>query len=80
VAERKLAFMADEAREVAELVFDLQYDGPALQTHEMDVRDLAPALLATAELFQEMNRVAHPTDPEVSVNVGATGMDRFLLS
>ena len=77
--EAKLVRMADEAREMAELVFDLQYDGPALQTHEMNVRDLAPALVATAELFQEMNRLARPTDPDISVNVRATGAGSFLV-
>ena len=42
---------------MAELAFDLEYDGPALASHEMDVKRLAPALFATAELFQEMNRI-----------------------
>ena len=28
----------------------IRYDGPALVSHEMDVQDLAPALLAMAEI------------------------------
>lgn len=64
---------------MADLTFDLEYDGPALQAHEMNVRDLAPALVATADLFQEMNRVVRPTDPPVSVNLRATSTGSFLV-
>ena len=34
----------------------IRYDGPALAGHEMDVQDLAPALLAMAEIVQIANR------------------------
>lgn len=34
----------------------LRYDGPALRDHEMDVQDLAPALLALADIIQAANR------------------------
>jgi len=64
---------------MAEAAFDLQYDGSALQTHEMDVRDLAPALVATAELFQQMNRELWPNQPSITVNVRATAEGSFLV-
>lgn len=62
-----------------EFSFDLTYDGAALSQHEMDVRDLAPALLSTANLFRSLNRELHPTDPDVQVNIKATGEGSFLL-
>jgi hypothetical protein len=69
--------MANREDALAELAFRLEYDGPALQTPEMSVRDLAPALMATADLFQEVNRVLRPTDPDVSVNIRATSTGSF---
>lgn len=64
---------------VAEMAFDLEYDGPALDEHEMDVRDLAPALISMADLFQEMNRRLHPVAPPLAVNVKATSGGSFLV-
>lgn len=64
----------------ADLAFDLEYEGPALETHEMDVRELAPALLHTAELFQRINRHLRPTDPDITVNVRATAPGSFSVN
>jgi len=61
------------------LDFGVEYDGPALALHEMDVRDLAPALLSAADLFQSLNRLIHPTDREVQVNIMATEQGSFLV-
>ncbi len=39
--------------------FYIVYDGPALESSEMDVRQLAPALHAVGDLFDAANRVLH---------------------
>lgn len=51
--------------------FTLTYDGPALASHEMDVRDLAPAMLAVGELFDAINMLLNGEAATVKVNVRA---------
>ena len=51
--------------------FILTYDGPALQSHEMDVRELAPAMLAVGELFDAMNLLLNGESAEIQVKVKA---------
>jgi hypothetical protein len=51
--------------------FTLTYDGPALRGHEMNVRDLAPAMLAVGELFEALNRLYNGKLADVAVNVKA---------
>lgn len=53
----------------ASIQFSIKYDGPALETHEMDVRELAPALLALSSLLEESNRALNGDKPEIRVNV-----------
>jgi hypothetical protein len=49
--------------------FQIIYDGPALENHEMDIRDLAPALLAVGDLLEEANKTLYGDLATVSVNV-----------
>jgi hypothetical protein len=51
--------------------FTLTYDGPALRNHEMNVRDLAPAMLAVGEVFEALNSLYNGKAAEVAVNVRA---------
>lgn len=65
--------------------FSIKYDGPALASHQMDVRELAPALIALSNLLEEANRAAFPDAAEVRVNVqgnfkgGSFGVDFVAL-
>src|SRR5690348_6821595 len=49
----------------------IRYDGPALADHEMDVAELAPALLALASLIQTANHKFNGDRASVRVVVNA---------
>ena len=51
--------------------FEVVFEGEAVKNGEMDVRALAPSLLALADLFQESNRVLNGDRAGVSVSVRA---------
>ena len=61
--------------------FSIKYDGPALADHQMDVRELAPALIALSSLLEEANNAAFDGSNEVRVQVkgnfkgGSFGVD-----
>ena len=57
--------------------FSIVYDGPALRAGTMDVRDLAPALLAFGQLFDAANRTLNGDAARVNVNVHATKAGSF---
>lgn len=65
----------------AKVHFSIKFDGPALASHQMDVRELAPALIALSELLEHSNKAAFPDASEVRVNVqgnfkgGSFGVD-----
>ena len=52
--------------------FHVVYDGPALTEHRMDVRDLAPALVAIADLFTAPNKEINGEAAELRVQVNAS--------
>jgi hypothetical protein len=49
--------------------FQVIYDGSALENNEMDVRELAPALVAVADLLEEANLLINGGGSRVDVNV-----------
>lgn len=69
----------------ASVHFSIKYDGPALAAHQMDVRELAPALIALSQLLEEANRAAFPDSDEVRVQIkgnfrgGSFGVDLVAL-
>lgn len=52
--------------------FHLTYDGPALATHEMSARDLAPALIAVSDLLEQANLTLNGERARVAVTVKAS--------
>jgi len=52
--------------------FSVKYDGPALVTHEMDVRELAPALIALADMLKAANHTLFGDKADIQVNVKGT--------
>lgn len=59
--------------------FLLKYDGEALASHQMNVKDLAPALLALGEMIEEANRTLNDDKVQVAVNIKATGEGSVLV-
>ncbi len=56
---------------MSEAHFQIVYDGEAVRNGDMDVRSLAPALLALGDLFQQANTIINENKAEVSVRVRA---------
>jgi len=48
--------------------FSIKYDGPALQSHQMDIRELTPALIALSNMLEE-----NPPSSKMIIN-GASAM------
>jgi hypothetical protein len=57
--------------------FTITYSGPALDSSKMDVRELAPALLAFGSLLEESNRVLNGNTAALAVKVKRFEMGLF---
>ncbi len=57
--------------------FDIIYDGPAVADGSMNVRDLAPAMLAVGTLFEAANNITNGQRAKVNINVRATSPGSF---
>lgn len=55
-----------------DMKFRIVYDGPALDSHEMDVRDLAPALLSLSDVFEEASKTVYGKSSKISIRVNAS--------
>lgn len=62
----------DTMENMSKATFHVLYDGPALASHEMDVRDLAPALLALGEVLEESNKALNDNKAKITVKVRAS--------
>jgi len=61
----------EESSDVRLASFSLQFDGEALKSGLMDVRELSPALLSIGKLCEDANRALNGDRAKVSVNVTA---------
>src|SRR5690606_28850712 len=64
-------------RTMSQATFKLVYDGEALKEGEMDVADLAPALLAMGDFVRASARAVYGEEAQVSVKVKATKEGSF---
>lgn len=58
--------------DMSKVTFHVLYDGPALASNEMDVRDLAPALLALGAVLEEANSTLNDSRAKIAVKVRAS--------
>ena len=59
------------------MTFKILYDGEALRQGEMNVRELAPALIALDDLISESNREIYPGGQPISLNFKAVEKGSF---
>lgn len=64
-------------RHMSESDFKVVFSGPAVEEGEIDVRDLAPALLALGDVFQAANTALNGSESTASVKVRATASGSF---
>jgi hypothetical protein len=64
---------------VADTAFQVTYDGPALASGRMPVRDLAPALLALGDLFADASALIYPDRKPVALSIEATEQGSFVV-
>ena len=62
---------------MSESHFTLIFDGEAVEKGEIDVRDLAPPLLAIGDMIQQANKLINGEKASVSVKVNATQKGSF---
>jgi hypothetical protein len=60
--------------------FTIAYDGPALREGAMDVRDLAPALMALGQLLDAANVRINGQDAQIKLQVRATEHGSFQIA
>lgn len=62
---------------MAETDFIVRYGGPGISEGRINVRDLAPSLLALGEVFYEANRIVNPGGVDVALEIVAAADGSF---
>ena len=65
--------------DVVPIELDLSYHGPALVGGQMNVRDLAPAMLSVGSLFESANELLNGERATVNISVRATSRGSFQI-
>lgn len=65
---------------MGDALFSIAFSGAAVENGDIDVRDLAPALLALGDLIQEANKVINGDSSSAVVKVRATDRGSFEIS
>jgi hypothetical protein len=55
----------------------MTYEGEALENNTMDVKDLAPSLLALGQMFERANSLFNRSNAEISLNIKAICLGSF---
>lgn len=63
---------------MAKYKFEVHYSGPALENNSIPVKDLAPSLLSLSEAFQTIQKIEHPNEEPLSLNISATKKGSFI--
>lgn len=64
-------------REESQVQLDISFEGDAVQNGAMNVRDLAPSMLALGALFESANKALNGESAVINVNVKATSAGSF---
>lgn len=67
----------EQNRPMPDYAFSVTYDGPALDSNSMLVRDLAPALVAFADMIDDARRIEYPTATTPGLAIAATTPGSF---
>jgi len=64
----------------SETKFSVKYDGYALETNSMDVRDLGPALMSLGQVFDVANKILNGNNQSIKLHVKAYSPGSFDIS
>src|SRR5699024_4975940 len=64
---------------MAKYDFSVHYYGNALEDNRIPVKELAPSLLALSEAFQEIQKITHPYEEPLSLDIKATEKGSFIV-